>query len=425
MKKKIIISVVVLVVTAVAVFLYFKFNKKVQVVTFTTAQSQVGYIAKTITATGSIQPVDTVAVGAQVSGVVKMVYVDFNSVVQQGQLIAKVDPTIAAAQVVQSAANLATAKSNRTLQKNNFDRQDKLYKLGAISKADYQIAVNEYNNSRSTVDNIAAQLTLAKKNLSYTDIYSPISGVVLNRNVSEGQTIASSFSSPTLFTIAKDLSKMQVRANVDEADIGGVKVGQNATFTVDAFPNDVFEGTVKEVLLRASVSSSVVTYATLINVDNKDLRLKPSMTASINIYIEEDSTALLIPSQALVFKPDSTILKGFKIKRLEAQTAIATNVNKVKNTLPRDSTHKINADNAEITKSTIWVKNGDTLNERRILTTLNDNISVKVIKGLSINEEVIMSAVASDSKNGSKTPTTVQSPFMPKMTRRPAGRARN
>ncbi len=425
MKKKIIISVVVLVVAAAAVFLYFKFKKKVQIVTFTTAQSQTGYIAKTITATGSIQPVDTVSVGAQVSGVVKKVYIDFNDVVKEGQLIAKVDPTIAAAQVVQSNANLTNAKSNRTLQQSNFDRQNQLYNLGAISKADYQIAVNGYNNAKSTVENATAQLTLAKKNLSYTDIYSPISGVVLNRNVSEGQTIASSFSSPTLFTIAKDLSKMQVRANVDEADIGGVKVGQNVTFTVDAFPNDVFEGAVTEVLLRASVSSNVVTYATLINVDNKDLRLRPSMTASINIYIEEDSAALLIPSQALLFKPDTVLLKDFKIKRLEVKTAVATNINKVKNTLPRDSTRKINADNAEITKSTIWVKNGDTLNERHILTTLNDNISVKVVKGLSLNEEVIMSAVASDSKNGSKTPTTVQSPFMPKMTRRTTGKAKN
>lgn len=295
MKKKIIISVAVLVVLAGAAFWYYKSKQTTQVVTFITAKSQVGYIAKTITSTGNIQPVDSVAVGAQVSGVVKTVYVDYNSVVKKGQLLAKIDETIVAAQADQSRANLTAAKSNQDFQRSNFDRQNKLYNLGAISKADYQAALNEYNNAKSTVISAAAQLKLAERNLSLTDIYSPIDGVVLTRNVSAGQTIAASLNAPTLFGIAKDLRKMQVQANIDEADIGGVKVAQNVTFTVDAFPNDVFEGVVTKVLLRASVSSSVVTYATFINVDNKDMRLKPGMTASINIYIEEDSAALLIP----------------------------------------------------------------------------------------------------------------------------------
>ena len=422
MKRNILISVAVLVVLAGAAFWYYKSKQTTQVVTFVTAKSQVGYIAKTITATGNIQPTDSVAVGAQVSGVVKTVYVDYNSVVKKGQLLAKIDETIVAAQADQSRANLTAAKSNQDFQRSNFDRQNKLYNLGAISKADYQAAVNSYNNAKSTVISAAAQLKLAERNLALTDIYSPIDGVVLTRNVSAGQTIAASLNAPTLFGIAKDLRKMQVQANIDEADIGGVKAAQNVTFTVDAFPNAIFEGVVTKVLLRASVSSSVVTYATFINVDNKDMRLKPGMTASVNIYIEEDSAALLIPSQALTFKPDTVLLKKYIIKRAEVKSTGVANVQKVKNTQVRDTTNNKNRENKDFTKSTVWVKNGDTLTERRILTSLNDNSSAKVVKGLSLGEEVVMSTVSVDSKTADKSGnTTAQSPFMPKMTRRQSG----
>src|SRR5665647_1746175 len=285
MKKKTIIILSVLVLAAAAGILYFTSGTKAQAVTFVTGKAQYGYIAKSITATGTVQPVDTVSVGAQVSGVIKFVYVDFNSIVQQGQLLAKVDPSIIQEQTEQSKANLANSQSNLDYQQSNFDRQNKLFNLGAISKADYQVALNQYNSAKAARTNAAAQVRLAEKNLSYTNIYSPINGVVLNRNVSAGQTIASSFNAPTLFVIAKDLTKMQVRAAVDEADIGGVRSGQNVTFTVDAFPDDIFEGAVQEILLHPSVSANVVTYATLINVDNKAMKLKPGMTASINIYI--------------------------------------------------------------------------------------------------------------------------------------------
>ena len=267
MKKKTIIILSVLVLAAAAGILYFTSGTKAQAITFVTSKAQYGYIAKSITATGTVQPVDTVSVGAQVSGVVKNVYVDFNSIVKQGQLLAKVDPSIIREQTEQSKANLANAQSNLDYQQNNFDRQKKLYNLGAISKADYQVALNQYNSTKAAIANAAAQLRLAERNLSYTNIYSPINGVVLNRNVSAGQTIASSFNAPTLFVIAKDLTKMQVRAAVDEADIGGVRSGQLVSFTVDAFPDDIFEGTVQQILLHPTVSANVVTYTTLINID--------------------------------------------------------------------------------------------------------------------------------------------------------------
>jgi HlyD family secretion protein len=419
MKKKTILLLSVLVVLAVAAFLYFRSGKKTQAITFVTAKAQYGYIAKTVTATGTIQPVDTVSVGAQVSGVVKNVYADFNSVVKQGQLLAKVDPSIIIAQTEEVKANLASAKSNQQYQQSNYDRQTQLFDLGAISKADYQVALNLYNSAKAAVANVAAQLRLAEKNLSYTDIYSPINGVVLNRNVSEGQTIASSFNAPTLFVIAKDLTKMQVRAAVDEADIGGVNSGQNVTFTVDAFPDDVFAGTVQQILLHASVSANVVTYATLINVDNKAMKLKPGMTASASIYIEEDTNALLIPSRALNFKPDSSLLKGYKIKRAPRDSSGAAKKDQGKNYNRRDTASKLRSENATIRRSYVWVKTGDTLTEKKILTGLNDDTYVKVIKGLSPGEEVISNITTGENKNTSNN--AQRSPFMPQMQRRPTG----
>jgi HlyD family secretion protein len=423
MKKKTIILLSVLVVAAVAVYLYLSSGNKAQAITFVTTTPQYGYIAKTITATGTIQPVDTVSVGAQVSGVVKTVYVDFNSNVKQGQLLAKVDPSIITAQTEQSKANLANVQSNLQFQESNFDRQNQLYNLGAISKADYQVAVNQFNSAKAGVANAAAQLRLTEKNLYYTNIYSPINGVVLNRNVSAGQTIASSFNAPTLFVIAKDLTKMQVRAAVDEADIGCVRPGQNVTFTVDAFPDDIFEGAVQQILLHPSAYANVVTYTTLINIDNKAMKLKPGMTANINIYIEEDSNALLIPSRAFNFKPDSVLLKHYTIRRAVKNISDGGKSNKEKNTHQRDTANKLSRENAEIRKSYVWLKTGDTLTEKRIITGLNDDTYVKVIKGISVDDEVVTNVITGANKNNHDN--TQRSPFIPQMRRRPAGSSRN
>ena len=420
MKKKTIIIVSVVVIVVAAVVLYFMTHKKTQEITFVTSKAKYGAIAKSITATGTIQPVDTVSVGAQVSGVVKNIYVDFSSVVKKGQLLAKIDPAILLAQAEQSNANLANARSNLTYQQSNFERQKQLFNLGAISKADYQLALNQIQSAKAVVDNSAAQLKIINKNISYTNIYSPIDGVVLNRNVSAGQTIASSFNAPTLFVIAKDLTKMQVRAAVDEADIGGVLPGQKVTFTVDAFPNDIFEGAVQEVLLHASVSANVVTYKTLINVDNAAMKLKPGMTASINIYIEEDDHALLIPSRALNFKPDSALMNRYVIQRAERSIKNIKNHGK-KSRLHKDSSDTI-IENETNQKAYIWKKSGDTLIEKRITIGLNDDANVKVIDGLSPNEEVITNAITGENKKNGED--AQRSPFMPKMPRR-SGSPRN
>lgn len=421
MKKRTIILLSILVLAVAAAIFYFTSKKKEQPISFITSKAQYGYIAKSVTATGNVQPLDTVSVGAQVSGVIKNVYVDFNDVVKQGQLLAKVDPSIITAQTEQSKANLANVQSNLQYQQNNFERQKQLFNLGAISKADYQLATNLYNSAKAAVANAAAQLRLAEKNLYYTNIYSPINGVVLNRNVSAGQTIASSFNAPTLFILAKDLTKMQVRAAVDEADIGGVQSGQHVTFTVDAFPNDIFGGDVREVLLHASVSANVVTYPALINVDNAALKLKPGMTASINIYIEEDTNALLIPSKALNFKPDSSLQKKYTIIKAERNIPDVSKADKEKNLNSSDSAKKFRQKKTDVRKYYIWVKNGVTLTEKRIITGINDDTYVMVIKGLAADEEVITGIVSGSNKNNNNTTNTQRSPFMPQMQRRPTG----
>jgi HlyD family secretion protein len=415
MKKRTVILLLLLVMAAAAVYyFYFRNGKESQAINFITAKAQYGYIAKSVTATGTVQPVDTVSVGAQVSGVVKNVYADFNDEVKEGQLLAKVDPSIINAQLDQVRATLANAQSNLDYQQNNYDRQTQLFNLGAISKADYQVAVNQYNIAKAAVANATAQLKLNERNLYYTNIYSPINGIVLNRSVSAGQTIASSFNAPTLFVIARDLTKMQVRAAVDEADIGGVRAGQNVSFTVDAFPDDVFRGTVQQILLRPAVSANVVTYTTLIDVDNKAMKLKPGMTASINIYLQEDSTALLIPSRAVNFKPDTVLLKKFIIKRAERTAQPGMKADTAHRMQAVDSMRKAEL---EFKRSFVWVKRGDTLMEKRILTGMNDDSYVKVIKGLSENEEVITGISGGGSTAGNNTQ---RSPFMPQM-RRPTG----
>jgi HlyD family secretion protein len=411
MKKRSIILLVLLVIAAVAAALYFRGNHTKETMDLQTTRAQYGYIGKSVTATGTIQPVDTVIVGAQVSGVVKAVYTDYNNTVKKGQLLAKVDPSIVSAQIDQAKATLANAQSNQEYQVTNFNRQQQLYDLGAISKADYQLALNQYNIAKAVVNNASAQVKLSQRNLYYTNIYSPINGVVLNKNISAGQTIASSFSAPTLFVIAKDLSKIQVNANVDEADIGGVKPNQHVTFTVDAFPDELFYGTVQKIYLHPSVSANVVTYPTLITIDNRDMQLRPGMTASITIYTREDSNALLIPAKALRFKPDSTMLVKYVLKKA------ARLVQKEKNAPHADSLAKWKNENGEWTPAFVWIRSGDTLIEKKVWTGMNDGASAQVVKGLKPGEEVITALNGNDNTTAANAQ---RSPFMPQM-RRPSG----
>lgn len=372
---------------------YFTGKQDTAATKLTTARAAYGNISRSITATGTVQPVDTLVVGAQVSGLVVKVYADFNSEVHKGQLLAEVDPSIMTAQLQEARSSLATAQSNLDYQQNNFNRQNQLYTAGAISKADYQLALNQYNSARATVGNATGQVQIANKNLTYTRIYSPVDGTVLNRNVNVGQTIAASLNAPVLFVIAKDLTRMRVNAAVDEADIGHVQKGQAVSFTVDAFPDNIFKGTVQEIYLHPSVSANVVTYTTLIDVDNTDMRLKPGMTASINIYEEQDSAALLIPVRALHFTPGTEAGKNF--------TLINTN-------------NTTNGQSASGNTESVWIKNGDSLVHTTIVTGLSDDTKVKVVSGLNPADEVV-TGIATGNTAHSKETDGQQSPFMPKM----------
>lgn len=417
MKKRILLLTSMLLLAAVAAFFFWHPGRKETRIGLITVRPQYGYIARSVTATGNIQPVDTVIVGAQVSGVVKFVYADFNNAVRQGQLLAKVDPSIISAQIDQAKASVATARSNLQYQQTNFNRQQQLFDLGAISKADYQVAVNQFSNARASLDNATAQLRLFQRNLYYTNIYSPIDGIVLNRNISAGQTIASSFNAPTLFVIARDLSKVQVTAAVDEADIGQVASGQHVSFTVDAFPDDIFVGTVQKIYLHPSVSANVVTYPVIINIDNNDLKLKPGMTASTTIYVQEDSNALLIPARAISFRPDTALYKAYVIKpeRMHQQGNARTGEGGPSTVPPSGG---LSSQKPAGKAYHVWVKRGDTLSEKKILTGLSDDNGVEVVKGLGTGDEVVTSLMTGQKNTGGQAQ---RSPFMPQMRRGPSG----
>ncbi|TZF92361.1 efflux RND transporter periplasmic adaptor subunit [Chryseobacterium panacisoli] len=376
-----------------------------------TVKPEMGEISNSITATGTIQPVDTVAVGTQVSGIIKNIYVDFNSTVKKGQLLATLDPDLLQFQSQQIKANLQNAKSNLAYNEININRQSQLYKVGAISKADYDNATNQYNAAKAQVGSVNAQLSTANKNLSLTNIYSPIDGTVLNRNVSEGQTVASSFSTPTLFSIAKDLTKMRVRASVDEADIGNVKVGQKATFTVDAFPDETFDGEVSEVRLHPTVSSNVVNYTTIINADNSGLKLKPGMTANITIYTQVLDNIMKIPVAATSFRPDSLIIKKYKINSPFA--------NGKKHEKGQWKNQNKGVENKN--EAAVWIIAKDsTISRKKIKTGMDNDTEIQVVSGLNKNDNIITGyKVLSKKTSGGQT----KSPFMPQ--RRGGGNNRN
>jgi HlyD family secretion protein len=422
MKKWKITGLIVLVVLVAAGIWYFIKRRDEKPVALDTENPQYGYIAMSVTATGTVQPVDTVSVGTQVSGTIKYVYADFNSRVKKGQLIAELDKSLLNAQVNQYQANLQVAKSQLVYQQSTFDRQNLLYQAGAISKADYESALYQYNTAKASVQSVQAQLDAAERNLSYADIYSPVDGVVMTRNVNIGQTVAASFNTPTLFIIAKDISKMQVQAAVDEADIGNVRAGQRATFTVDAFPEREFSGVVEEIRLQPTISANVVTYTTIIRAPNDDLKLKPGMTANIVIYTREEDHALLISARALKFKPDASLARQYRIMALNTDSASAGSASTHRRSghdLQRDSAMKKRNDTAVVVtpkRATVWTLAGDSLIQRELLTGLNDDAHVEVLRGLSPDDEVV-DAIRNPAYETPAASGPARSPFMPQRRR--------
>lgn len=361
-KKKALVIAAVAAIAALAVWLL-SGGKKEETITFDTAAVAPANIMNSITATGTIEPVTSVTVGTQVSGIVSKLFVDYNSVVKKGQVIAELDKTNLMSQLNTAKTQLATAQSQLNYQTANYKRYKTLFEKGLVAADDFDNAKLSYTQAKEQVASAKEEVQRAQTNLGYATITSPIDGVVLSKSVEEGQTVAASFSTPELFTIAQDLTNMQVVADVDEADIGDVKEGERVTFTVDAYPDDTFEGEVKQVRQEATTTNNVVTYEVVISAPNADLKLKPGLTANVTIYTAERKGVLSVPSKALRFTPQKETVGKMKI------VDVANAKNKVW-TLEGNSivAHKVNIDMTDGTNTQIV---GGIAEGTKVITGLN------------------------------------------------------
>lgn len=395
LKKYLIFAVVILIIACITYFLLP--SRKEVPVTLSTAKVEKGDIATSITATGTIEPITLVEVGTQVSGVISKLYVDYNSVVKAGQVLAELDKRLLSSELENANATLQSRQVDLDLQKKNYDRQKMLWEKQAISRVDWENAESAYKTAQLAVTSSRAAVLKAQTNLGYATITSTIDGVVVSRAVEEGQTVAASFNTPTLFTIANDLTKMRVIANVDEADIGGVKEGQRVSFTVDAFPNDEFEGKVIQVRLEATTTSNVVTYQVVIDAPNPDLKLKPGLTANVNIYTLEEKDVILIPSKALRFNPDLELMKSIKDLTIGGPAQPAS---------------------PDKAKKVVWIKSGNSLTPKPVTLGATDGIHTEIIEGLNIGEEVATGIAQGMNNTAEEKSSGESSPFMPQ---RPGG----
>ena len=369
MKKKIFskvwIAVLIVAVLAVAAWLMSGSEKKEEI-SFKQEKVATHTLQTSITATGTIEAVTSVTVGTQVSGIVDNLYVDYNSVVKKGQVIAELDKTNLISELNTAKANLASAESDMSYQTANYNRYQTLYKKGLVSANDYENALLTYRQAKEKVATAKESVQKAQTNLGYATITSPIDGTVISKSVEEGQTVAASFSTPELFTIAKDLKSMRVIADVDEADIGDVAEGNRVTFTVDAYPDDTFEGTVTQVRLQATTTNNVVTYEVVISADNSDLKLKPGLTANVTIYTKEQAGVTSVPNKALRFTPTKeTVGKDIKIVDCKGKNKVWTLDGK---TL---TAHSVNIGQADATHTQIisGVKQGQSIVTEIVVTT--------------------------------------------------------
>lgn len=398
MKKNIIIKTsTAIAVLAIAYFGFTFFSgSEIATIKAETIKAKTGDVITTVTATGTLQPITEVSVGTQVSGVVQKIYVDYNSVVKQGQLLAELDKTTLNSAVVLAQAAYNGATNEQSYMQTVYSRQKTLYDSSVISKSDFDQALYQLNNAKSIVSQRASDLAKAKTNLSYANIYSPIDGVVLSRAVEEGQTVASSLSTPTLFTIAEDLSEMQVEANVDEADIGQVRQGQRVSFTVDAYQGEEFAGEITQVRLNPTTTSNVVTYTVVIKAENPDLKLKPGLTATITIYTLELKEVLTLEAKGVNFEPDMTILNRYQ--KTNGFSPVA----------------EVGKSGTMSGTATIWVMTNKGIASKTIKTGTSDGVNVEILSGLSAGEEVVYNIKALTKIEVKSEPGDNESPFMPK-----------
>lgn len=395
-RKSIIVWTVIAVVAIACATFFFLTRDKGKPLTVDTTTVCRGDVANIVTATGTVEPITQVEVGTQVSGIISHIYVDYNSEVTAGQLIAELDRTTLEAELASSTATMNSARVEYEYQEKNYARQKELHEKKVISDTDFETATYNYERAKAEYEKSRSDLVKASTNLGYARIYSPIDGVVISRAVDEGQTVAASFSTPTLFTIANDLTQMQVVADVDEADIGNVTEGQRVTFTVDAYPNDIFEGTVTQVRLEATETSNVITYETIINAPNADLKLKPGLTANVTIYTQEERDILYLPLKSLRFVPEPP--KGASIAPEQAHENIEPAM------LP-DNKHR----------RTVWVMKDDgALEPRTVEIGMDNGVNIVIRSGLTESEKVATGYTqAGTTTNATVSDDEGASPFMP------------
>lgn len=385
MKKisKIWIGIGIIAVLAIATWM-FSGGKKEQTVTFDTAKVEPANIKNSVTATGSVEPVTSVTVGTQVSGIISRLYVDYNTVVKKGQIIAELDKTNLISELNTAKANLSSAQSSLNYESANYKRYATLFKKGLVSADEYESAKLNFEKAKDQVAQSREMVQKAQTNLSYAIITSPIDGVVISKSVEEGQTVAASYATPKLFTIAKDLKDMQVVANVDEADIGDVKEGERVSFTVDAYPNDTFEGVVKQVRQEATTTNNVVTYEVVISAPNSELKLKPGLTANVTIYTAERQNVLCVSTKALRFTPTQDLIKGCKIVDCKG-------------------------------KNKVWTREGNTFKAHAVQIGMSDGIHTEILSGVSKGLEIITDAKAANENDDEQAENNSESsPFTPK-----------
>lgn len=356
-------------------------NKKDLQIQFSKEKAQKTNIQNSVTATGTIEPVTSVTVGTQVSGIVSRLFVDYNSVVKKGQVIAELDKTNLISELNTAKANLSSAQSSLKYETENYKRYKTLFDKGLVSADEYENARLSYDKALQTVNTSKESVQKAQTNLGYATITSPIDGVVLSKAVEEGQTVAASFSTPELFTIAQNLTDMRVIADVDEADIGDVKEGERVTFTVDAYPNDTFEGEVTQVRQEATTTNNVVTYEVVISAPNNDLKLKPGLTANVTIYTAEKQGVLSVPSKALRFTPTQETVGKMKIQDVNG-------------------------------KNKVWTIEGNTIKAHTVQIGMSDGINTEIISGIS-EGSIIVTGVEEISADAEPAEAQERSPFAP------------
>jgi HlyD family secretion protein len=421
MKKRIMIISAVVIVAVIAVLVLKPFTKKESAVTFDTVKVKKGNIANMISATGTIEAITTVEVGTQVSGILQHVYVDFNDNVKQGQLLAKLDETSLKAQLEQSQSQVDQAQAQLNFQEATYKRLKVLYDKKLIAQADYDQALYNYENSKATLNNARSNYSRSKVNLDYATITSPIDGVVLNRAVEEGQTVAASFNTPTLFTIVNDLTQMEVQASVDEADIGLVKKDQRVEFTVSAYPDLKFEGNVSEVRVQPVITNNVVTYVVILNAPNPEKKLMPGMTATANIYVEEKANTLFISGKAVRFVPNAAYLKKMMAKMqplpagLNSAQAIVPGQAPAAGTMPQGTPPPgmiPGGGQLPAGTKTVWVKDDKgQIHPFPVTLGIDNGSDVEILSGLKEGDDVVISMNDSGAKTAAKTNNGPQGPF--------------